>query len=247
MPVPEAYQRIQPAPNYFMLATGQEGASPNGLGLVNLTTGATFNKLIANTAMNRVSGIAVRQIFDATPARPQADGAVPAIYITDSPNTGVGGQLYTVNWMTGVATLVNVQSNGALASHDLHGLWLDKMTGHLFGTGMKHVEEIDLDALGGPQIVRDWDLSALIPEAPGGQGHTDQVSSDDFGNLFVASNSGEIVYLDLNLANPVPTTLKTVKLGLDDMVVGPPAIPEPSTLLLAGLGLVGLAVFRKRG
>ena len=227
-----------------ILAGAQEGAVPNGLGLMDMATGFVDNRLITGTLGGRVSGIEVRSPAGAVVGA----GPSPAqtIYITDSPNTGLGGRLYSVNLGTNAASLITVQSNGALASHDLHSLWLDQYTGHLFSGGAKHLEEINLDALGGPQIFRSWDLTSLIPESGGTGGHIDQISSDAFGNMFAASNSGEIIYLDLTGA-ATASLLKTVDdVYLDDIAVGPPTIPEPATLYLAGLGLLGLALLRKR-
>jgi hypothetical protein len=216
-----------------ILASSQEGPQLNGLALVSMGTGAVDNRLITGTAMNRVSGV-------------KADAA-NKIYITDSPNYGLGGQLYTVDLATNGATLVNVANNGNDVSKDLHSLWFDKLTGHLFGGGAKHVEEIDLNALGGPKLVRNWDLSSLIPE-PGvsGPGHIDQIASDDFGNMFAASNAGEIIYFDLAGAG-TPTLLTSVAdVSLDDLVVGPSTVPEPTTLLLTGLGLLGMGLLKRR-
>ena len=218
-----------------LLCTGYESpVAKNHIGALGLTTGLVLDHNIAGTDGNAVAGIAVRK-------------STGAVYVADGLEPGVGGQLYSVNLLTNLATKINVQTNGNLFSHDLHGLWIDKLTGHLFGGGAKHVEEIDLDAIGGPKMVNDWDLSALIPESPGSNGHIDQIASDDFGNLFAASNSGEILYLDLTAGSPSwSLTKKVADVNLDDIAVGPSAVPEPSTLLLAGLGLVGVAALRKR-
>jgi hypothetical protein len=216
-----------------ILASSQEGPQMNGLALVSMGTGAVDNRLISGTQAGRVSGVKV--------------GKNQTVYITDSPNTGIGGQLYTVDLTTNVATLVNVAGTGSLASQNLHSLWFDEWTGHLFAGGAKHLEEIDLEAAGGPTLLRSWDFSALIPESgTNGPGHIDQISSDAFGNMFAASNAGEIIYVDLAGAATPQMLTQVADISLDDLVVGPTTVPEPATLLLAGLGLVSLSLRKKR-
>ncbi|HVP38681.1 MAG TPA: PEP-CTERM sorting domain-containing protein [Candidatus Saccharimonadales bacterium] len=207
----------------IVTSPGYSGVVPNTATVVDLITGVATAHTISG--IGEVAGL-------------QSKGTT--LYAANSNDDGVGGSLFTLNLATNTATGV-----GVTGSHDIHGLWLDQKTGWLLATGMKHLEAIDISS-GTPTLVYDWDLSALIPESPSDQGHTDQVSSDAFGNVFVAANSGEIIYVDLNAATPTPMMLKDVGLGLDDILTGPSTVPEPRTLLLAGLGLVGAGVLKRR-
>lgn len=201
--VGNSFHLVQATPSIGLdkiLTSGQEHDIPNAVAVVSLTSGAVDNHVITNLA--RVTGM-------------QSVGNV--IYAADGEHDGIGGRLYTLNLATNLATLVPVTGS----SNDIHSLWLDGQSGHLLAAGSRRVEEIDLT--GTPHVVQSWDISSsLIPEpaTPTGLGYADQLSSDESGHLFVAFNSGEIIYIDLNHPSDAPALFKNVGGGLDDLVVG---------------------------
>ncbi|HVP39836.1 MAG TPA: PEP-CTERM sorting domain-containing protein [Candidatus Saccharimonadales bacterium] len=210
-------------PEGIILTSGYEGPVPNSLALVGVSSHNVDNRVISGMSM--VSGMAVRNSI---------------LYASDGNEFG-GGRLFTINLATNTGTLLPVAGSTA----DMHALWLDNYTGHLFAVGGRIIQEIDLDAVGGPAVVRSWDCTSLIPPFPW-LDHFDGIHSDDDGNFFAAVNSGPMVYLDLKAATPTPIMLKDFGSGLDDVACGKTPIPEPSTLLLAGMALLGGALLRKR-
>ncbi|MBI5837935.1 MAG: PEP-CTERM sorting domain-containing protein [Candidatus Eisenbacteria bacterium] len=208
-----------------VLTSGFEGPIPNSLAFVGLSSGNVDNRVVAGLA--RVSGIAYRG---------------GTLYATDGDEHGYGGGLFTVNLVTNTATPLAV-----VGGHDMHNLWMDGWSGHLFASGAYYIEEIDLDAIGGPAVIREWDISGLLGPSPIPYlDHIDHIATDDAGNLFAAVNTGPLVYLDLTAGVPSPIIMHNYGVGLDAVVAGKTAVPEPSTLLLAGLGLLGAGLLRKR-
>jgi hypothetical protein len=207
-----------------VITSGYEGPVPNSIAVVGLTSGAVTNHTISGMAL--CSGMAYHK---------------GTLFVGSGDERGNNGFLYTVDLTTNTSTQLSVAG-----LHNVHQLWLDDYSGHLFSTGAKTVQEIDLDAVGGPTVLYSWDLSALIPDTGNWLDHTDGMESFD-GNLFVASNDGQMIHIDLTVPRAQNQyIIHNYGAGLDDVAAGRTPVPEPSTLVLAGLGVLGLGILRKR-
>jgi len=124
-----------------------------------------------------------------------------------------------------------------------HGMSFDAFTGKLVLFGSSHVSQIDLSSL--TSLYSDY-VSA---------GETfDQGSVDGKGHIFAASNLGNLLFMDYSATGAVGSgstfSAKTfLAANLDDIAPLSGAgshVPEPETLFLLPLGLVGLFVARSK-
>lgn len=168
------------------------------------------------------------------------DGAGKAYYTT-APPAG-GGNFGTIDLSTGATSQLQPDLPAA------HGIQFDPFTGDLILFGDGHITQVATDGT----IVSDLDLSDDV--------QFDQGTVDGKGHLFVASNTGSIMtFLDYRSSrlvgdgsNFLDQTSSGFPANLDDVAPlsgrgsRPPVVPEPTSMLLFGLGGIGTGLVNRR-
>jgi hypothetical protein len=140
-----------------------------------------------------------------------------------------GGLIEQLNPTTGA--VINSRSTGGL-----DGLTFDPVTGALWAGSGTTLEKISLD------------LSTVSTFTCPICAFIDGVESDGSGNIAMAdANGGKIVQFAIGTST---FTSVASTPGIDDLAPltggGAPPVPEPSTLSLLGIGLVGILGFTSR-
>ncbi len=118
----------------------------------------------------------------------------------------------------------------------LDGLTYDPFSGLLYASSLFGNRILSIN----PNNLSDvHDVTGALGSIP----RPDGITADALGNIFIAS-SGDFHIYQLNLISNV-LTQKTFVNGLDDVApaFGSGSIPEPSSLVLAALGIVGLVAW----
>ena len=129
-----------------------------------------------------------------------------------------------------------------------HGMVYDPYTGDLILSGADEVAQIS------PSRTHPVVVSTLtVPNLSGGsQGHFDQATIDGAGHLFVASNGGQLLFVDYSASGLVGnphnfSSLQFLHSNLDDIVNQLPEVPYAAALPLAALpALIWLRRRRRR-
>jgi hypothetical protein len=248
------------------LAVGGQGnavykVDPNG---VNPTTSVTAGGTSAYHMMVSPNGTIWSSGIPGTPASYNANLTVNGTPHPIVNVTGAGVSLDTISWNTADPTKAFYTSsgsggNGTFGRLDLstfvatplltslpaaHGMIFDAYTGDLILFGANHVTQIDpITGL----VVHDATLS--------GSETFDQGTSDGKGHLYIASNSGDLLFLDIstsmNVAAPDFSSTQFLASSLDDVAPlsggGSQTVPDTgSTALLLFLSVLGLGALRPR-
>ena len=211
--------------------TGPTSISATVLSGGGLSVGGTNYTVVAGTpgASTDVRGITLDTVHNVWYYGTAADGST-------------SGEFGTVSFSGTTATLTRLLTN-----RPAHGLSFDPFTNTVImnsGTGIAQFDPVSGTIIG------------TISAAPGNQ--FDQAAEDGKGHLFVASNDGNLAFVDYSavlggsIGGPGNfVTLQFLADTLDDIapLSGPGSqgnVPEPSTMLLIGSGLLGLWGFRKK-
>jgi hypothetical protein len=149
---------------------------------------------------------------------------------------GAAGDFGTVSFSGTTATLTLIAS-GKFA----HGLTYDSFASTIIFSSQNVITQYN------PGTGTFTDLPS-IPD-----GNYDQSAVDGNGHLFVASNSGDLVFVDYSsggFASPVFTDAQFLAASLDDIAPlsgsGSSTVPEPASFLLLGTGLAGVLAMRRK-
>jgi sugar lactone lactonase YvrE len=125
----------------------------------------------------------------------------------------------------------------------LDGLTYDSFTGMLWASDYNHGKLVEID----PSNLSNYTVFAPTGAAIANFG-PDGVVSDGLGNLFVASRANNTI-IQYDITSNKATAVGTVD-GLDDLApvsgLGAPSVPEPSSMVLLGIGGFGLLCYRLR-
>jgi hypothetical protein len=206
------------------------GCGVNAISAVTLSGGGLLNNGVAYTVSGTTS-LDVRGVV--------LDTANNTWYYGTAPDGG-SGDFGTVvfNNTTHTAVLTRLASNIFA-----HGLTFDPFTNDLIVSSANTIQQLD--------------ATGTVRSTAIGTGPFDQSAVDGKGHLFVASNSGNLEFIDYDASGLIGaggnfTSSPFLAANLDDIaplagVGGGGQVPEPSSIFLFGTVLLGVAYrFRKR-
>lgn len=218
------------APNALVYNMCNGGCGSNAIAAVTLVGGGLLNNGVAYTvSTTNGSSLDVRGVI--------LDTKNNTWYYGTSPDGGTGDFGTVVfNDTTHTAVLTRLQTG-----LEAHGLSFDPFTGDVIINSGNQIQQ--LDAAGNV-------LSTVT-----GPGNFDQAAEDGNGHLFVASNSGNLEFVDYDKTGLIgdPSNFKTSPFlagSLDDIAplsgVGGTPTPEPTSLALLATSLLGFGLVGRR-
>jgi PEP-CTERM motif-containing protein len=174
------------------------------------------------------------------------------LYATDFSNN-----LYTINSATGKATLVGVTGIPAVpfvpAATNPDGSF-NFYDENLFGVAGKLYANFDAATFNPASSVFTTVISPALYQIDDNTGHASKVASTDLGLVTITNLNGTIYgfsgmnnqVVTLNVTNGTTSFVSNIDPSAGLIGGAAPAIPEPASIALAGIGLAGVVLYTRR-
>ena len=217
------------APNATLYNTGNGGCGSNCISAVTLSGGGLVSNGVAYNVVNP-DGFS-------TDVRALAFNPINHTWYYDTGADDGQGDFGTVTFSGTTATLKRLNFNLWA-----HGMVFDSFTGDMIVNSGNVVEQVDANG----NVLSTY-------TGPGGDTEYDQPAIDGLGHLFVASNDGNMTFIDYAASGLIGANIYNtsvfVNAFLDDItptvLTNTTDVPEPASALVMGAGLLALRRLRK--
>ncbi len=242
--IPPTIQYLVPSPNGYLLTMSFDG----NLDSIDPVTGAV--SVIGATGFTDCSSPSSPTCGPNSQLSFGSSGGT--LYATDFANN-----LYTVNPVTGHATLVGATGIPGIpfipvsTNPDGSFNFYDE---NLFGVGGSLYANFDAGSFNPSTLSLTTVISSALYKIDVNTGHASQIAPTDFGLVTILSlngtvygfngTTGEVVTLDVSNGVTTPLSLIDPSVGLIGGAAA--ATPEPGSVALSAIGLIGAALYRRR-